>query len=91
MLLTLVLAIAFRSSDNLASAFGIAVAMTMLLTTTLVARCASQQICWPMSLVGQNPNAARMLACQLWPAADKPPHALYSAMCRFCCKSRFPP
>src|ERR1700730_300275 len=22
-----------------------------------------------------------MLACQLWPAADKPPHALYSAMC----------
>src|ERR1700737_5414748 len=31
---------------------------------------------------GQNPNASRMLACQLWPAADKPPHALYSAMCR---------
>src|SRR4029077_20792127 len=37
--------------------------------------------------MGQNPNASRMLACQLWPAADKPPHALYSAMCRYCCKS----
>src|ERR1700730_18445006 len=34
-------------------------------------------------------RASRMLACQLWPAADKPPHALYSAMCRFCCKSLF--
>src|SRR5580704_9886197 len=30
-----------------------------------------------------------MLACQLSPAADKPPHGLYSAMCRFCCKSLF--
>src|ERR1700730_15701156 len=35
-----------------------------------------------MSAWGQNPNASRMLACQLWPAADKPPHALYSAMCQ---------
>jgi hypothetical protein len=39
--------------------------------------------------MGQNPNASRMLACQLSPAADKPPHGLYSAMCRFCCKSLF--
>jgi KUP system potassium uptake protein len=36
MLLTLALAVTFRSSDNLASAFGIAVAMTMLLTSTLM-------------------------------------------------------
>jgi KUP system potassium uptake protein len=36
MLLTLALAIGFRSSDNLASAFGIAVAMTMLLTSLLM-------------------------------------------------------
>ena len=35
-----------------------------------------------LTVQGQNPNASRMLACQLWPAADKPPHALYSAMCR---------
>jgi KUP system potassium uptake protein len=36
MALTLGLAISFRSSDNLASAFGIAVALTMLLTSLLV-------------------------------------------------------
>jgi KUP system potassium uptake protein len=36
MLLTLALAVAFRSSDNLASAFGIAVALTMLLTSALM-------------------------------------------------------
>jgi KUP system potassium uptake protein len=36
MLLTLALAVTFRSSDNLASAFGIAVAMTMLLTSFLM-------------------------------------------------------
>jgi hypothetical protein len=30
----------------------------------------------------QNLNASRMLACQLSPAADKPPHGLYSAMCQ---------
>jgi hypothetical protein len=35
-----------------------------------------------MMASGQNPNASRMLACQLWPAADKPPHAPYSAMCQ---------
>src|ERR1700737_5551659 len=35
----------------------------------------------PMSQLGQNPNASQMLACQLSPAADKPPHGLYSAMC----------
>jgi hypothetical protein len=34
----------------------------------------------PSSGLGQNPNASRTLACQLSPAADKPPHALYSAM-----------
>ena len=43
-------------------------------------RCRSAQ---PMSLMGQNPNASRRLACQLSPAADKPPHGLYSAMCHF--------
>jgi KUP system potassium uptake protein len=36
MLLTLTLTISFRSSDNLASAFGIAVALTMLLTSMLM-------------------------------------------------------
>jgi KUP system potassium uptake protein len=36
MALTLTLAIGFRSSDNLASAFGIAVALTMLLTSMLM-------------------------------------------------------
>jgi len=36
MVLTLGLAVTFRSSDNLASAFGIAVALTMLLTTLLM-------------------------------------------------------
>jgi KUP system potassium uptake protein len=36
MLLTLTLTVSFRSSDNLASAFGIAVALTMLLTSVLM-------------------------------------------------------
>jgi K+ transporter len=36
MVLTLGLALTFRSSDNLASAFGIAVALTMLLTSLLM-------------------------------------------------------
>jgi len=36
MLLTLALTLGFRSSDNLASAFGIAVALTMLLTSMLM-------------------------------------------------------
>ncbi len=36
MLLTLGLALAFRSSDNLAAAFGIAVSLTMLLTSVLL-------------------------------------------------------
>lgn len=36
MALTLTLAVSFRSSDNLASAFGIAVALTMLLTSVLM-------------------------------------------------------
>jgi len=36
MALTLALAVSFRSSDNLASAFGIAVALTMLLTSMLM-------------------------------------------------------
>jgi KUP system potassium uptake protein len=36
MLLTLALAVSFRTSDNLASAFGIAVALTMLLTSMLM-------------------------------------------------------
>jgi KUP system potassium uptake protein len=36
MALTLTLAVTFRSSDNLASAFGIAVALTMLLTSMLM-------------------------------------------------------
>jgi KUP system potassium uptake protein len=36
MVLTLALTVSFRSSDNLASAFGIAVALTMLLTSMLI-------------------------------------------------------
>jgi hypothetical protein len=35
-----------------------------------------------ISALGQNPNASRRLARQLSPAADKPPHGLYSAMCQ---------
>jgi hypothetical protein len=35
-----------------------------------------------VSALGQNPNASRTLACQLSPAADKPPPELYSAMCQ---------
>jgi len=38
MALTLVLTVTFRSSDNLAAAFGIAVSMTMLLTSILMFR-----------------------------------------------------
>jgi len=49
--------------------------------------CASQQNSAEDDAKGQNPNASRTLACQLSPAPDKPPHGLYSAMCRFCCKS----
>jgi KUP system potassium uptake protein len=36
MVLTLALTVSFRSSDNLASAFGIAVALTMFLTSMLM-------------------------------------------------------
>jgi KUP system potassium uptake protein len=50
MLLTLVLAIAFRSSDNLASAFGIAVAMTMLLTSLLMFLAMREVWHWSMTL-----------------------------------------
>jgi KUP system potassium uptake protein len=50
MLLTLVLAITFRSSDNLASAFGIAVAMTMLLTSLLMFLAMREVWHWSMTL-----------------------------------------
>jgi KUP system potassium uptake protein len=50
MLLTLVLAIAFGSSDNLASAFGIAVAMTMLLTSLLMFLAMREVWHWSLAL-----------------------------------------
>jgi KUP system potassium uptake protein len=50
MLLTLALAVAFRSSDNLASAFGIAVAMTMLLTSFLMFLAMREVWHWSMVL-----------------------------------------
>ena len=50
MALTLTLAISFRSSDNLASAFGIAVALTMLLTSMLMFLTMREVWGWPLSL-----------------------------------------
>jgi len=50
MALTLTLAISFRSSDNLASAFGIAVALTMLLTSMLMFLTMREVWRWPFWL-----------------------------------------
>ena len=34
------------------------------------------------SATGQNPNVSRTLECQLWPAADMPSRALWTAVCQ---------
>jgi KUP system potassium uptake protein len=48
MVFTVVLAIGFGSSENLAAAFGIAVSMTMLLTTILLFKVITEQWHWPL-------------------------------------------
>src|SRR5262249_9317648 len=50
MVLTLGLALMFRSSDNLASAFGIAVALTMLLTSLLMFLAMREVWAWSLPL-----------------------------------------
>jgi KUP system potassium uptake protein len=50
MVLTVGLALSFRSSDNLASAFGIAVAMTMLLTSVLMFLAMREVWGWSLAL-----------------------------------------
>jgi KUP system potassium uptake protein len=50
MTLTLVLAITFRSSDNLAAAYGIAVSLTMLLTSVLMFRAMRDIWHWSLAL-----------------------------------------
>jgi KUP system potassium uptake protein len=50
MTLTLVLTITFRSSDNLAAAFGIAVSLTMLLTSVLMFRAMRDIWHWSLAL-----------------------------------------
>src|SRR5208282_5893891 len=50
MVLTLVLTITFRSSDNLASAFGVAVSLTMLLTSVLMFRAMRDIWHWSLAL-----------------------------------------
>jgi len=50
MTLTLVLTITFRSSDNLAAAFGIAVSLTMLLTSILLFRAMRDILQWSLAL-----------------------------------------
>jgi KUP system potassium uptake protein len=50
MLLTLGLALAFQSSDNLAAAFGIAVSLTMLLTSILIFLCMREVWRWSLPL-----------------------------------------
>jgi len=52
MILTLVLAVSFGSSDRLAAAFGTAVSLTMLLTTLLLYKVMREQWGWPSFLVG---------------------------------------
>jgi KUP system potassium uptake protein len=50
MLVTLGLAVGFGSSDKLAAAFGIAVSLTMLLTTLLMYKIMREQWRWPLVL-----------------------------------------
>jgi len=52
MILTLVLAVSFGSSDRLAAAFGTAVSLTMLLTTLLLYKVMREQWGWPTLLAG---------------------------------------
>jgi KUP system potassium uptake protein len=51
MIFTVGLALGFGSSDNLAAAYGIAVSITMLLTTLLMFRVMHEQWRWSLSLV----------------------------------------
>jgi KUP system potassium uptake protein len=50
MILTLGLTVGFGSSDKLAAAFGIAVSLTMLLTTLLMYKIMREQWRWPLAL-----------------------------------------
>jgi KUP system potassium uptake protein len=50
MALTLTLAVTFRSSDNLAAAYGIAVSLTMLLTSVLIFLAMREVWDWPLPL-----------------------------------------
>jgi KUP system potassium uptake protein len=50
MILTLALTVGFGSSDKLAAAFGIAVSLTMLLTTLLMYKIMREQWHWPLAL-----------------------------------------
>ncbi len=52
MALTLTLTLTFRSSDNLAAAFGIAVALTMLLTSVLIFHVMREIWHWSLPLAG---------------------------------------
>ena len=52
MLATLALTLAFRSSDNLSAAYGMAVSTTMLLTTMLLFNCMRSNWGWPTVLAG---------------------------------------
>lgn len=52
MVLTLVLAVSFGSSDRLAAAFGTAVSLTMLLTTILLYKVMREQWGWSVLLAG---------------------------------------
>jgi KUP system potassium uptake protein len=63
MLLTVVLTIAFGSSDRLAGAYGTAVSTTMLLTTALLYAAMRQVWGWPISIVV--PVASAFLAVDL--------------------------
>jgi KUP system potassium uptake protein len=50
MIVTVALVIAFRKSDNLAAAYGIAVSATMLMTSVLLFIAMREVLCWPIAL-----------------------------------------
>ena len=58
MVLTLGLTLAFRSSDNLAAAFGIAVSLTMLLTSVLMFLAMREIWNWSLPLSLSSPDCS---------------------------------
>ena len=50
MIVTVALVLAFRKSDNLAAAYGIAVSATMLMTSVLLFIAMREVLCWPLAL-----------------------------------------